>query len=109
MLSRSQVLLSKSSCAPTLRELAANAPTVFNVHVPAFIDAIWPALRDPRLTVREAAVAALRECLVVIEQRETRYRVRWYYKLYEECKDGRSLHSSTFRLVVSTFCGTYVG
>ena len=40
-----------------LRELAANAPTVFNVHVPAFIDAIWPALRDPRLTVREAAVA----------------------------------------------------
>ena len=28
-----------------LRQLAANAPTVFNVHVPAFIDAIWPALR----------------------------------------------------------------
>jgi FKBP12-rapamycin complex-associated protein len=46
---------------------------VFNVHVPAFIHAIWPALRDPRLTVREAAVRALRECLVVIEKRETRW------------------------------------
>ena len=45
-------------------------------------------MRDPRLTVREAAVAALRECLVVIEKRETRYRVRWYYKLYEETQGG---------------------
>ena len=43
-----------------LRELAANAPTVFNVHVPAFIDAIWPALRDPRMNVRLAAVARSR-------------------------------------------------
>ena len=41
-----------------LRELAANAPTVFNVHVPAFIDAIWPALRDPRMNVRLAAELA---------------------------------------------------
>ena len=59
-----------------LRELARNAPTVFNVHVPAFIDAIWPALRDQSLAIREAAVRALRECLVVIEKRETRYRVQ---------------------------------
>ena len=73
-----------------LRELAANAPTVFNVHVPAFIDAIWPALRDPRMNVRLAAVRALRECLVVIEKRETRYRVQWYYKLYEETQNGIS-------------------
>ena len=52
-----------------LRELARHAPTVFNVHVPAFIDAIWPALRDQSLAIREAAVRALRECLVVIEKR----------------------------------------
>ena len=31
---------------------------------------------------------ALRECLVVIEKRETRYRVQWYYKLYEETQGG---------------------
>ena len=71
-----------------LRELARHAPTVFNVHVPAFIDAIWPALRDQSLAIREAAVRALRECLVVIEKRETRYRVQWYYRLYEEAQGG---------------------
>ena len=59
-----------------LRELARNAPTVFNVHVPAFIDAIWPALRDQSLAIREAAVRALRECLVVIEKREDRKSTR---------------------------------
>ena len=77
-----------------LRLHARNAPTVFNVHVPAFIDAIWPALRDPNVAVREAAVEALRECLVVVEQRETRYRVQWYYKLYEETRRGLTLSRS---------------
>ena len=33
-------------------------------------------------------VRALRECLVVIEKRETRYRVQWYYRLYEETQLG---------------------
>lgn len=42
------------------RELAENAPAVFNVHVRAFIDAIWAGLRDQRLLVRDASVAALR-------------------------------------------------
>ena len=46
------------------RELAENAPAVFNVHVRAFIDAIWAGLRDQRLLVRDASVAALRvRCL----------------------------------------------
>ena len=43
-----------------LREMAENAPAVFNVHVRAFIDAIWAGLRDPKLIVREASVTALR-------------------------------------------------
>ena len=76
------------AAALTLRELAANAPTVFNVHVPHFIKAVWPALHDPSLDVRLAGVLALRACLMVIEQRETRYRVQWYYKLYEEARKG---------------------
>ena len=33
-------------------------------------------------------VRALRECLVVIEKRETWYRVQWYYRLYEETQLG---------------------
>ena len=43
-----------------LREMAENAPAVFNVHVRAFIDAIWAGLRDQKLIVREASVSALR-------------------------------------------------
>jgi FKBP12-rapamycin complex-associated protein len=41
------------------RELASEAPAVFNVHVKAFLDGIWGGLRDPKLHVREASVQAL--------------------------------------------------
>ncbi|GER42126.1 serine/threonine protein kinase mTOR [Striga asiatica] len=60
-----------------LKEMAENASTVFNVHVPEFVEAIWVALRDPKLNIRERAVEALRACLWVIEKRETRWRVQW--------------------------------
>ena len=43
-----------------LREMAENAPAVFNVHVKAFIDIVWVGLRDAKVIVREASVAALR-------------------------------------------------
>ncbi|CAN0880244.1 Serine/threonine-protein kinase TOR, partial [Linum grandiflorum] len=62
--------------------------TVFNVHVPRFVDAIWVALRHPTLQVRERAVEALRACLKVIEKRETRWRVEWYYRMFEATQDG---------------------
>lgn len=65
-----------------IKEMAENASTVFNVHVPEFVDAIWVALRDPELNVRERAVEALRACLRVIEKRETRWRVQWYVILW---------------------------
>ncbi|GMH23702.1 hypothetical protein Nepgr_025545 [Nepenthes gracilis] len=71
-----------------LKEMAENAPTVFNVHVPAFVDSIWVALRDPALDVRERAVEALRACLRVIEKRETRWRVQWYYRMFEATQEG---------------------
>ncbi|KAL2349528.1 hypothetical protein Fmac_003528 [Flemingia macrophylla] len=71
-----------------LKEMAENASTVFNVHVSEFVDAIWVALRDPALPVRERAVEALRACLRVIEKRETRWRVQWYYRMFEATQDG---------------------
>ena len=71
-----------------LRQLAEAAPTVFNVHVTAFVDGVWTALRDNRLAVRQAARDALRECLCVVEARETRYRMQWYYQLYQSAADG---------------------
>ncbi|KAM3251638.1 hypothetical protein P3L10_005708 [Capsicum annuum] len=84
-----------------LKEMAENASTVFNVHVPEFVDAIWVALRDPTLVVREKAIEALRACLRVIEKRETRWRVQWYYRMFEATQDGlgrnapvQSIHGS---------------
>ena len=71
-----------------LQELASAAPAVFNVHVRSFIEVIWNPLRDPKPNVREAAVNALRACLVLVEKRETRYRVQWYYRLFEETQRG---------------------
>ncbi|XP_009627459.1 serine/threonine-protein kinase TOR isoform X2 [Nicotiana tomentosiformis] len=71
-----------------LKEMAENASTVFNVHVPDFVEVIWVALKDPTLAVREKAVEALRACLRVIEKRETRWRVQWYYKMFEATQDG---------------------
>lgn len=29
-------------------------------------------------------VSTLQECLCLVEKRETRYRVQWYYRLFEE-------------------------
>lgn len=46
----------------------------------ARVQVIWNPLRDSRQHVREAAVKALRACLVLVEKRETRYRVQWYYR-----------------------------
>ncbi|EYU37539.1 hypothetical protein ABFS82_02G047600 [Erythranthe guttata] len=77
-----------------LKEMAENASTVFNVHVPEFVDAIWVALRDQKLDIRERAVEALRACLRVIEKRETRWRVQWYYRMFEATQDGLGKNAS---------------
>ncbi|PHT27967.1 Serine/threonine-protein kinase TOR [Capsicum baccatum] len=68
------------AAALILKEMVENASTGFNVHVPEFVDAIWVALKDPTLAVREKAVEALRACLQVIEKCETRWRVQWSVK-----------------------------
>jgi FKBP12-rapamycin complex-associated protein len=71
-----------------LKELAINAPTLFYVHVPAFVELIWSALRDPKLVIREGAVEALRACLELIAERESRLRQQWYQKILEEALKG---------------------
>ena len=76
------------AAALALRALAESAPAVFNVHVRPFVDAVWAGLRDPRAPVRAASAAALRACLVLVEARETRYRVQWYHRLFEESRRG---------------------
>jgi FKBP12-rapamycin complex-associated protein len=71
-----------------LKELAKNAPTLFNVYVAEFFDKIWTALRDPKEQVRIGAVDALRACLTLILERQSSMRVQWYYKIYDEAIKG---------------------
>lgn len=33
-------------------------------------------------------MSSLQACLVLVEKRETRYRVQWYYKLFEQTMRG---------------------
>ena len=71
-----------------LKELAHNAPTLFNVYVAEFLDKIWTALRDPKEQVRIGAVDALRACLTMIFERQSSMRLQWYYKIYDEAIKG---------------------
>lgn len=72
-----------------MEEVATNAPTLFYAYVHAFVDAIWTPLRDPKSpTLREFAAKALAACLKVISERENRFQMQWYKKLYEETQKG---------------------
>lgn len=77
-----------------LKELAINAPTLFNVHIINFIDVIWVALNDTSLMIREAAVEALRACLDVIINREPSLRSQWYKKLWQETQKVKNFCSN---------------
>mmetsp|Transcript_11561 Transcript_11561/g.42284 ORF Transcript_11561/g.42284 Transcript_11561/m.42284 type:complete len:2481 (+) Transcript_11561:259-7701(+) len=83
-----EVHLRRYAAVLVLKELADNAPEVFNNYVPRFISSIWTALRDAEGRVRAAAVSALQACLCVVEKRETRYRLQWYMFLYDEYQAG---------------------
>ncbi|XP_065842793.1 serine/threonine-protein kinase mTOR-like [Oscarella lobularis] len=77
-----------------LRELAVSAPTLFYQKVQPFFDNIFTAVRDPKQVIREGAAAALRACLVLTSQRETKesqapyFRKSWYQQVYEEAERG---------------------
>jgi serine/threonine-protein kinase mTOR len=73
-----------------LRELAENTPTLFNVHVPEFLQHIWVGLRDQREPVRDAAVEALRACLSLVETRASKMRSQWYNSIFVEVQSVRS-------------------
>lgn len=71
-----------------LKELASNAPTLFTLHVPAFLDLVWVALRDPKLVVRTGAAEALHAVLELIAERDNKLRQQWYQKIYDEIQLG---------------------
>ncbi|KAL7994292.1 putative serine/threonine-protein kinase ATM [Plasmopara halstedii] len=78
-----------------LRELAQAAPTLFHVNLTTFFQSIWGAIRDQKVEIREAATSALAACLQLITKRQTRHRVQWYCKVYDQVFEGLALRSNT--------------
>ena len=62
-----------------LRELAVSAPTFFFQQVQPFFDNIFYAVWDSKQAIREGAVSALRACLILTTQRETKEMLRDLY------------------------------
>jgi FKBP12-rapamycin complex-associated protein len=79
-----------------LKELAINAPTLFYMHMAAFLKSIWAGVRDPKQMIREAAIENLRACLALISEREGAVKTKWYLEVFEECQRGlRSTQTET--------------
>ena len=55
------------------KELASNAPTLFFMHVPSYVKAVWAAIHDPKQLIREAAIDSLRATLGIIGTRSQKY------------------------------------
>lgn len=70
-----------------LKQLAVNAPTLFNTHARSFFTLIWTGIRDCRSSIREASIEALRAALRLIAERE-KTKVATYELLYEEAQSG---------------------
>ncbi|OLL26279.1 Phosphatidylinositol 3-kinase tor2 [Neolecta irregularis DAH-3] len=76
------------SAVLVLRELARNSTTIIYSHISEVLDLMWVALRDIRVTIREAAAEALRACLDIIYTRESHRRADHYNKLLLEAQNG---------------------
>lgn len=78
------VLICRISFPPlqvlVLRELAISVPTFFFQQVQPFFDNIFVAVWDPKQAIREGAVSALRACLILTTQRESKemQKPQWY-------------------------------
>ncbi|TDH74109.1 hypothetical protein CCR75_007408 [Bremia lactucae] len=90
---RNEALVSQRRLAAcfVLRELAQAAPTLFHVNLTTFFQSIWGAVRDTKVEIREAATCALAACLQLITKRQTRHRVQWYCKVYDQVFEGLAL------------------
>lgn len=76
-----------------LRELAVSAPTFFFQQVQPFFDNIFYAVWDPKQAIREGAVSALRACLILTTQRETKemQKPQWYKVIHRgHCRQNYS-------------------
>lgn len=69
-------------------------PNLVYEHIPALLDNIWTALRDPKVAIREAASAALAGCLTIAYQRDGVLRSDWYNMVFDQAQRGFKINSS---------------
>jgi phosphatidylinositol kinase/protein kinase (PI-3 family) len=77
-----------------LKELAENAPVLFYSHVGTFFEYVVVVLSDKDKIIRQSATKALRACLQLIFDRDSRWRLKWYYKVYDMAQQGFSSGSA---------------
>ncbi|XP_037075376.1 serine/threonine-protein kinase mTOR-like [Pollicipes pollicipes] len=80
----------RQSAVILIRELAASVPTYFFQQVGPFFDIIFCAVRDPKASIREGAVSAIRAALQVTAQREVKetQKPQWYQQCFGELEHG---------------------
>lgn len=72
-----------------IKAIGENNPTLLYAYVGQILDnAIWAALRDPKLMIRDDAAEALRVLLDIINKRESTQKEQWYRGLFEEAQAG---------------------
>ena len=62
----------------------------------AYRQIMMPALIEVLRCMTEQPLQA---CLVLVEKRETRYRVQWYYRLFEETQRGLTRYPNNVEVV----------
>ncbi len=71
------------------KQLALNAPTLFFMHVAAYIKAVWAGIHDAKQLIREATIESLRACLGIIAQRDMAVRSKWFSIIFDEAERGQ--------------------
>lgn len=71
-----------------LRALAKNNSSLFHQHIALVFDKLLIPLRDPRVTIREAAAELLAACLDIVTQRERQARMDFLLKILGDAQQG---------------------
>jgi len=74
----------------TLRELAANSPTLLYQYVSEIIEVIWVGLRDIKVLIREYSAEAIAALIEIVAARDALPRDKWFVRIYSEINKGFS-------------------
>lgn len=83
-----------------IKSIAQHNATLLYGYVGQITDAIWAALRDPKVAIRNDAADALSVILEIIYHRDVNLRQNWYSKIWTEAQNGmrsvavESIHGS---------------